>query len=186
MNRKLKLISAMVLSSVAIGNAHAALTDDQGTVHFQGKIINPPCEVSTDSKTVNVTFTPMVATTFAAIGSENSQTQDVVINLKSCPADTTINLTFSGATATTSDQLKAMTGSDATGVGIVMYGTGSAASTKVVFDNKPDAAFAQTTPAGEASDLAFNYKAKVVATVTPADIKGGDFTADTTYTISYP
>lgn len=74
MNRKLILISAMVLSSVAIGNAHAALTDDQGTVHFQGKIINPPCEVSTDSKTVNVTFTPMVATTFAAIGSENPQT----------------------------------------------------------------------------------------------------------------
>lgn len=42
MNRKLKLISAMVLSSVAIGNAHAALTDDQGTVHFQGKLLIRP------------------------------------------------------------------------------------------------------------------------------------------------
>lgn len=176
----------MVLSSVAIGNANAALTDDQGTVHFQGKIINPPCEVSTDAKTVNVTFTPMAANSFAAIGSENPQTQDVKIDLESCPADTTINLTFSGATATTSDQLKAMTGSDATGVGIVMYGTGSAASTKVTFDNAPNAAFAQKTPAGDASDLAFNFKAKVVATVAPASIKGGDFTADTTYTIYYP
>lgn len=42
MNRKLKLISAMVLSSVAIGNAHAALTDDQGTVHFRGKLLIRP------------------------------------------------------------------------------------------------------------------------------------------------
>lgn len=186
MNRKLILMPAMVLASLVIGNANAALTDDQGTIHFQGKIINPPCEVATTAKTVNVTFTPVAANSFASVGSENPQTQDVAINLESCPADTTINLTFSGATATTSEQLKAMTGAEATGVGIVMYGTGTAASTKVTFDNAPNAAFAQKTPVGEASDLAFNYKAKLVATVTPADIKGGDFTADATYTIYYP
>lgn len=185
MNRKLILMPVMVLTSLVVGNANAALTDDQGTVHFQGKIINPPCEVATDAKTVNVTFTPMGANSFADIGSENPQTQDVSIKLATCPADTTINLTFSGVTATTSDQLKAMTGSDATGVGIVMYGTGSAASSKVVFDNTPNAAFAQKTGA-EATDLTFNYKAKVVATAAPADIKGGDFTADATYTIYYP
>lgn len=185
MTIKKALVPAMVLLT-SLGTANAAVNDDQGTVHFQGKVINPPCEVDTTSKAINVVFTPVGTNGFSGVGAEHSQTQDVSIKLNACPADTNINLTFSGTTATTSDQLKATTGSEDTGLGIVLYGTGSAASQKVTFDNQPNSAFSQLTPAGVASDLTFNYKAKLVATVNPADMKGGDFSADSTYTIYYP
>ncbi|WP_376739518.1 fimbrial protein [Atlantibacter subterraneus] len=164
----------------------AYATDDQGTVHFTGKVVSAPCEIDSGSKTVNVTFTPVSTTSFSALGSENSQTQDVAIKLITCPADTTVNLTFSGTTDTTNEELKAMTSTDPTGLAVVLYGTGAASSNKVTFDNAPNSAFAQTTPTGPASDLTFNYQAKLVATVAPATIKGGDFTADATYTIYYP
>ncbi|HAU5637418.1 fimbrial protein [Citrobacter amalonaticus] len=183
--KKLSLIPLVILVSY-VNITNAATGDDQGTVHFKGTVINPPCEVDTNSKDVTVTFTPVGTNGFSANGEEDAQTQDLAIKLGTCPADMTINLTFSGVTATTSEQLKAMTGTDPTGLGVVLYGTGTASNTKVTFDNMPNVAFAQTTPTGAASDLTFNYTAKLVATVEPETMKGGAFTADATYTIYYP
>ena len=87
--------------------------------------------------------------------------------------------------ATENTQLKALTGGVDTGVGIVVYGA-DASNDKVVFNDEANSAFAQTTGASEENDLTFNFTSKVVATVDPASIKGGEFAATTTYTIYYP
>ena len=57
---------------------------------------------------------------------------------------------------------------------------------KSFLTTKRNSAFAQTTGTGEENDLTFNFTSKVVATVDPASIKGGEFAATTTYTIYYP
>lgn len=181
--KKKVILSTSLLFVAAIGVAHAA-TDDQGTVTFNGLIINPPCEISTDSKDTQVTFTPLGTNAFAGLGSEASQTQPVSIVLSNCPKDTNVNLTFAGDIASDDTQLKATTGSDDTGVAIVMYGTDGA--TKVTFNDEPVAALQQMTGNDEQNEMTFNYNSKVVATVEPANIKGGNFTATATYTIYYP
>ena len=178
------LLAASLMFTAFINVAHA--TDDQGTVNFSGVIINPPCEINSNSKAVNVVFTPLGTNAFSAIGAEASQTQPFSINLTKCPADTKVNITFSGDTATDKTQLKALTSVADTGVGIVVYGTGSASSTKVTFDDQPNAAFQQTTGSETVNDITFNYSSKIVATVAPASIVGGDFTASSTFTVYYP
>jgi len=184
--KKKVLLSASLLLVAAINVAHAAdLTDDQGTVTFTGTIINPPCQVDTDSEDVQVPFTPLGTNAFAGIGEEASQVQPFAIKLTKCPANTVVNLTFAGDTATENTQLKALTGGVDTGVGIVVYGA-DASNDKVVFNDEANSAFAQTTGASEENDLTFNFTSKVVATVDPASIKGGEFAATTTYTIYYP
>ena len=184
--KKKVLLSASLLLVAAINVAHAAdLTDDQGTVTFIGTIINPPCQVDTDSEDVQVPFTPLGTNAFAGIGEEASQVQPFAIKLTKCPANTVVNLTFAGDTATENTQLKALTGGVDTGGGIVVYGA-DASNDKVVFNDEANSAFAQTTGASEENDLTFNFTSKVVATVDPASIKGGEFAATTTYTIYYP
>ena len=121
--KKKVLLSASLLLVAAINVAHAAdLTDDQGTVTFTGTIINPPCQVDTDSEDVQVPFTPLGTNAFAGIGEEASQVQPFAIKLTKCPANTVVNLTFAGDTATENTQLKALTGGGDTGVGIVGFG----------------------------------------------------------------
>ncbi|ECG1422077.1 TPA_asm: type 1 fimbrial protein [Salmonella enterica subsp. salamae serovar 58:d:z6] len=181
--KKKVILSTSLLFAAAIGVAHAA-TDDQGTVTFNGLIINPPCEITDGSKDTQVTFTPLGTNAFAGLGSEASQTQPVSITLSNCPKDTNVNLTFAGDTAADNTQLKATTGSEDTGVAIVMYGTDG--TTKVTFNDEPVAALQQMTGNDEQNEMTFNYNSKVVATVDPANIKGGDFIATTTYTIYYP
>lgn len=184
--KKKVLLSASLLLVAAINVAHAAdSTDDQGTVTFTGTIINPPCQVDTNSEDVQVPFTPLGTNAFAGIGEEASQVQPFAIKLTNCPAKTKVNLTFAGDTATENTQLKATTAGADTGVGIVVYGA-DASTAKVVFDDQANSAFAQTTGTEEKNDLTFNFTSKVVATVAPASIKGGGFTATTTYTIYYP
>lgn len=181
--KKKVILSASLLLAAAINVAHA--TDDQGTVTFNGTIINPPCEIDSGSKSATVTFTPLGTNAFAGVGQEASQTQPVNIKLTKCPSATNVNLTFSGDIATDSTQLKATTDNEDTGVGIVMYGT-DGAKTKVTFDDQPIAALQQTSGADEKNDITFSYNSKIVATVAPGSIKGGDFTAVATYTIYYP
>ncbi|HCL5257978.1 TPA: type 1 fimbrial protein [Salmonella enterica] len=182
--KKKVILSASLLFAAVMGVAHAA-TDDQGTVTFNGTIINPPCEIDTTSKDTRVTFTPLGTNAFAGIGEEASQTQPFSIKLIDCPANTNVNLTFAGDTATDNTQLKAVTNGEDTGVGIVVYGTDSA-KTKVTFDDEPVAGLQQISGEDEKNDITFNYISKVVATVDPASIKGGNFTATSTFTIYYP
>lgn len=184
--KKKVLFSASLLLATVFNVAYAAdTTDDQGTVTFSGVIINPPCEVDTTSEDIKVTFTPLGTNAFAGIGEEASQVQPFSIKLINCPASTDVNLTFAGDTATDTTQLKATTDGADTGVGVVVYGA-DASNDKVTFDDKVNAAFQQKTGADEKNDLTFNFTSKVVATVTPANIVGGEFTASTTYTIYYP
>ncbi|MBG6240915.1 MAG: type 1 fimbrial protein [Candidatus Symbiopectobacterium sp. Dall1.0] len=181
----MKLTKAALASAIAmtfILSANAADTHN-GTVTFNGTIIDTPCSVDQDDLHQTVEFGEISKAVL-----ENGGTSDIKsfdIELKDCSLDTatTAKIVFNGGTAAgTNSELLALNGA-ASGAGIAVKYSGS----KIKFDG--------ATPAVNASPLSngdntFSFSTYVEKLPTPqsgtaVDITTGEFTSTANFVVSY-
>lgn len=117
---------ALVLSGFGTG----AMASTDGTVKFNGEIVDTPCVVSTDSTDQTVTLGKVKSSTFAAV-KDTSADQGFSIKLEECDASVkkTANVIFTGSQDSTDNTLLAISNvaGAATGVGIeIMNNDGTA------------------------------------------------------------
>lgn len=181
----MKLTKATLVSTIAmtfILNANAA-SRHNGTVTFNGKIIDTPCSVEQDDLQQTVEFGEISKAVLEKGGTSDIKTFDIV--LKDCSLDTatTAKIVFNGgAAAGTNNELLALNG-DASGAGIAVKYSGS----KIKFDG--------TTPAVGASSLSngdntFSFSTYVEKLPTPPSgtavgITTGEFISTANFVVSY-
>lgn len=114
-----KVAVAMVFGLAALG-AHAA-GQGQGQVHFEGQVVNAPCNISADTQDQTVKFGAM-SSTLLNDGQEVAGDRDIAIKLENCDTSTLTkaNVTFFGPNASTGAELG--TSGTAQNVGIRIQG----------------------------------------------------------------
>lgn len=113
-----KAIAGLTLVLSAFGSSAMAA---DGTVKFNGEIVDTPCVVSTDSADQTVSLGKVKASKFAAV-KDTSADQAFTIKLEECDiaVKKTANVTFTGSQNSTDNTLLAISNvaGAATGVGI--------------------------------------------------------------------
>lgn len=168
---------ALVLSAFA-SSAMAADGAD-GTVKFEGKIVDTPCAVTIGSQgeNVNVTLDTIPAGFFKAAKTKATQ-RDFTINLNNCDASVkkTATVKFTGATDSKDSSLLAINGGAgaATGVGIEIANWDQS----VIPMNSDSAAINLQDGSNE-----LKFTARYVSTV--ATVTSGAANAQTDFQITY-
>lgn len=177
---KLTLASAIACSSILA--AHAADTHN-GSVTFNGKIIDTPCSVSQEDLQQTVEFGEISKMTLDTVGTSDIRTFD--ITLKNCSLDTATaaKIVFNGGTASgTNNELLALNGS-ASGAGIAVEYSGD----KIKFDGATAAVDAAQLSTGDNRFAFTSYVAKLPTpeSGTAAEIVTGSFTSTANFVVSY-
>ncbi|ATM84716.1 type 1 fimbrial protein [Yersinia massiliensis] len=166
------LAAALVLGFASVANA---ADQGQGTVTFNGSIIDAPCSIASgsDSQTVEL---GQVSNVRLMNGGE-SQSKDFNIKLENCDITTlkTVTTTFGGAESVAVPGLLGITGV-AEGAGIAIVDGGGS----VITLGSPTSA--QTLVAGNNTLL---FSAYLKGSTTSGAIKPGSFTSVANFTLAY-
>jgi major type 1 subunit fimbrin (pilin) len=168
-----KTLLALTLFTGVISAANAY----DGTINFEGSVLETACTATAAVSTVNMGAISKVA--LGSVGA-TSLAKPVSITLSSCPAAATkATITFAGTPDADNSQLfkiVAGSGTAATGLGLALY---DADGTTLI---APNAISAEKT-LNDKTDTVYNFTAKYMAT--KAAITGGDANASTSFTVNY-
>lgn len=173
-----KIILASAITMAFALNTNAAdYGTHNGTVTFNGRILETPCSVSQNDLQQTVEFGEISKAVLESGETSNIRTFD--ITLKNCTFDvsTTTTIVFNGGTAAGTNDRLALNGG-ATGAGIAVEYAGS----KIKFDGE--------TPAVDQSVLAngdnnFTFTTYVEKLPSATAINVGEFSTTANFVISY-
>ncbi|WP_435955426.1 fimbrial protein [Dryocola sp. BD626] len=164
-------MSVLAAGMVAAMGANAA----DGKLQVTGTVIQGACAVDASS-TTDVSFDEIQGTTFNAVGAV-SQKKDITLNLTGCPtAQTGVMFTAGGAVHADNDQLLAISSPSVTGLGIAIYNKGG----EIIPMRSTSAPAAIDPDSGTAT---INLEAAAMSTA--AAVTGGDFTATSSFVLTY-
>jgi type 1 fimbria pilin len=176
-NIKPALCSLLVMMASGYANAAtvASPAKPTGTVSIAGKILDKGCTF--EAKDLVIQLTPVVISSFTAVGDMGPKSDPVNFNLTGCPANTALTFTVQGTKgANTLVFATATDSTNATGLDFFLYGP--ATETSYIRPN-----MAQTlTP-----DSSGNFSGKIYAQLrsNTATVTAGKIDTTLTYTLAY-
>lgn len=176
-NIKPALCSLLVMMASGHANAASVASPDMptGTVNIAGKIIDKGCTI--EAKDLVIQLTPVVISSFTAVGDLGPKSDPVDFKLTGCPANVTTTLTVQGTQgATLITFATAAESTNAKGLDFILYGPDSATSF-----------IRANTAVTLTPDTSGNYNGKIYAqlrsnTATPTT---GKIDTTLTYTLAY-
>ncbi|EFR2060708.1 type 1 fimbrial protein subunit FimA [Salmonella enterica] len=185
---KHKLMTSTIASLIFVAGAAVAadptptpVSVSSGTIHFEGKLVNAACAVSTKSADQTVTLGQYRTASFTAIGDTTAQVPfTIVLNDCDPKVAATAAVAFSGQADNTNNNLLAVSSADnsttATGVGIEILDNTSSPL-------KPDGATFSAKQALIEGTNTLRFTARYKTTV--ADTTPGQANADATFIMKY-
>lgn len=167
---KTVMASALI---VALGSFTAHAGQGEGTVNFEGTVIDAPCSISSDSEDQTINFGQISKSHLA--GGGTSEQKEVLIKLKNCDVTNVqkgVQFTFSGNTVSGAANELATAGS--TNTAVVMNGYGA----DIKYGTATDHIQLQTG----SNEIKFVSWVKQAAGKAVAE---GDFTAVANFNLSY-
>lgn len=151
----------------------AAVAQGEGTVKFEGKVIDAPCSIASESQDQTIDFGQISKSHLSNGGT--SEQKDVKIQLRNCDITNVtkgVKFTFSGNTVSGADTELATAGPTNTAIAMSGYGAG------VKFGTATDHIQLQTG----SNEILFKSWVKQAAGKAVGE---GDFTAVTNFNLSY-
>ncbi|MFP1758247.1 fimbrial protein [Lonsdalea quercina] len=171
------LATMMAVFSFSVFDAQATDTHN-GTVTFNGKIIDTPCSVSQDDLAQTIEFGEISKTVLEGGGTSVIKPFDITLKDCSIETSTSAKVVFSGGTAAgTNNKLLALHGT-AGGAGIAVLYSGE----KVSFDGATAAVSNYKLVNG---DNTLSFTSYVQKLPTDTDVTTGNFESTANFVISY-
>ncbi|HEP1894422.1 TPA: type 1 fimbrial protein [Kluyvera cryocrescens] len=130
MKQKITIGSCLLISALTTNSNAAVVTSPAmptGTLNIAGKIIDKGCTF--EAKDFVIQLTPVVISTFTAVGDQGPKSDPVDFKLTGCPANTPLTFTIQGATGASATLFATATEStNATGFDFVLYGPSTTTS----------------------------------------------------------
>ncbi|EBG4092951.1 type 1 fimbrial protein subunit FimA [Salmonella enterica] len=175
------IASLMFVAGAAVAAEPTPVSVSGGTIHFEGKLVNAACAVSTKSADQTVTLGQYRTASFTAIGDTTAQVPfSIVLNDCDPKVAATAAVAFSGQADNTNTNLLAVSSADnsttATGVGIEILDNTSSPL-------KPDGATFSAKQALVEGTNTLRFTARYKATA--AATTPGQANADATFIMKY-